>query len=222
LNLIIDIGNTRVKAAVFDGGELVEMGDAAALATRYPVRRTIVSSVRGLPEWLPAGVLVLGAATPVPLKNLYKTPATLGSDRLAAAVGAHTIFPDDDVLIVDLGTALTIDLVTRGGEFTGGNISPGLSMRLRMLHECTASLPLVEAPVGDIPLMGASTGEAIAAGVVNGMVHEIEGYVRRLPAARIIFTGGDAKYFAERTKSTTFVHDDLILWGLNRILEYNE
>jgi type III pantothenate kinase len=222
MNLIIDIGNTRAKAAVFDRGVLVEAGDAAALMAKYPVGRAIVSSVRGVPQWVPEGALVLDAATPIPLKNLYRTPATLGADRLAAAVGAHTIFPDDDVLVVDFGTALTVDLVTREGEFAGGNISPGMSMRLRALHEQTASLPLVEPPQGDIPLLGTTTAEAIGAGVVSGMLHEVEGYARRFPDAKIIFTGGDAKFFAERTKSTTFVHEELVLKGLNRILEYNE
>ncbi len=226
MNLIIDIGNTLVKAAVFDGGRLVETGDVAALAAKYRIERTIVASVRGdadaVAKGLPGRVMVFGPNTPVPLKNLYRTPATLGADRLAAAVGAYTIFPCEDVLIMDFGTAITIDLVTHEGEFAGGNISPGLGMRLRALHEYTASLPLVVPPEGTVSLTGTTTEEAISAGAVNGILHEIEGYARRMTGAKIIFTGGDAKFFAERTKSTIFVECDLVLCGLNRILEYNE
>ncbi len=223
MNLIIDIGNTRTKAAVFDRERLVETGSVETLMARHHIERTIVASVRGgVPEGLPGRVLVFGADTPIPLANHYRTPATLGADRLAAAVEAHALYPADDVLVADIGTAITIDLVTRNGEFAGGNISPGPEMRLSALHEFTASLPLVGLPAGNVPILGKTTGEAISAGVMNGILHEIEGYARQWPQAKIIFTGGGAKYFAERTKSTTFVHEDLVLCGLNRILEYNE
>lgn len=208
---------------MFEGGKIVETGSVEELAARYPIERTIVAAVGGkVPNELPGRILAFGPETPIPLKNLYRTPETLGADRLAAAVEAHARYPEDDILIADFGTALTIDLVTRAGEFAGGNISPGLRMRLKALHEFTASLPLVEPPAGDIQQIGTTTKEAIAAGAVNGILHEVEGYARLYPQAKIIFTGGDAKYFAKRTKSTTFVHDELVLCGLNRILEYNE
>lgn len=229
MNLVVDIGNTRVKAAVFDEGRLVEVGDMDVLLAKYPVDRAIVSSVRGatknVAEMLRGrGVkcLTLGADTPLPIANLYRTPSTLGPDRIAAAVGANALYPGENLLVVDLGTAITFDMVTAAGEFAGGNISPGADMRFRALHEQTAGLPLVDELDDPSALFGTTTAEAIAAGVVNGILFEIEGYAARSGAQRIIFTGGRGKLFAERTKSTIFVERDLVLFGLNRILEYNE
>lgn len=152
----------------------------------------------------------------------------MGRDRLAAAVGANAIYPENDVLIFDFGTAITIDIVTKEGEFLGGNISPGVQSRFRALHDYTARLPLLSMP-GDpgvaIPLVADSTDDAITSGVINGIQFEIEGYIEQLSAShdslKIIFTGGDGIFFAKRLKNTIFATYDLVVHGLNRILEYN-
>ncbi len=210
MNIIIDIGHTRTKAAIFDDkGQIIARGTEQELQEKYP-RARVFSSTN------------IGEHTRLPIKNCYSPPSTLGADRIAAAVGAHARFPNEDVLIVDLGTAITIDMVTSNGEFLGGNISPGAAMRFRALHEGTKTLPLCELGEGHISPLGNSTHKAIVAGVVNGIVHEIEGYMRKIPQAKIIFTGGDAKFFAERMKSVIFVDCELVLYGLNRIAEYNE
>ncbi len=240
MNLVIDIGNTRAKAAVFDGEKIVETVQAEAFTTedaerllaKYPaVDRAIVSSVRGGEEALIEvlrgrlkRVVHFDADTPVPIRNAYATPATLGRDRLAAAVGAAAIFPDEDVLVVDLGTAITLDLVTADGIFRGGNISPGAAMRFSALHEYTAKLPLrkLTEPAG---LLGTSTAEAIENGVAGGIICEVEGTAEKLygiyPSLRILFTGGDAHFFEKRVKFPIFASLDLVLTGLNKILEYN-
>ncbi|MCD8073209.1 MAG: type III pantothenate kinase, partial [Alistipes sp.] len=152
------------------------------------------------------------------------TPQTLGCDRLAGAVGAAAIYPGQNILIADLGTAITFDVVTAAGEFLGGNISPGAAMRLRALHEYTGRLPLVgqEGPTEEI---ATSSQSAVRSGVVGGIVYEIEGYIARLgeryDPLKIIFTGGDSDFFAKRVKNAIFATYDLVVYGLNRILEYN-
>ncbi|MCC8035757.1 MAG: type III pantothenate kinase, partial [Rikenellaceae bacterium] len=165
-----------------------------------------------------------GPEVPVPLKNLYRTPLTLGCDRMAAAVGASAVYPASNILIADLGTAITFDVVTAAGEFLGGNISPGAAMRLRALHRYTGRLPLV-GQAGATEEIASSTDTALRSGVVNGIVYEIEGYISRLAGRydplKIIFTGGDSDFFAKRVKNAIFATYDLVVYGLNRILEYN-
>ena len=239
MNLIVDIGNSLVKIAVFDGGRLV-----AQQSTKYlqpsvfeellagrRAERAIVESTRGdadeiveLVRGYADRVLEFTPQTPVPIGNAYRTPETLGRDRLAAAVGATVLYPGRNVLIVDFGTAVTIDLVTADGTFRGGCISPGMRMRFRALHDYTARLPLCSATELD-GLQGLSTDEAIRLGVMNSLTFEIEGYVTRMREKIddlcVIFTGGDAKYFAKRIKNTIFANRNLVFCGLDRILEYN-
>lgn len=240
MNLIVDIGNTRVKLAVTRDGEIVEEAAAETLASTridallsaWPgVERAIVCSTRGdgaaaaeLVRRRVAQTIEFTAATPVPIGVAYATPATLGRDRLAAAVGAATLFPGRNVLVADFGTALTVDLVTADGTFRGGAISPGMRTRFRALHDYTASLPLV-GPTDDGRLSGDTTESAVALGVMNGMTFEIEGYIREMSEIFgdlcVIFTGGDAKHFVKRIKNTIFANWNLVVCGLDRILEYN-
>lgn len=239
MNLIVDIGNTRVKLAVMDRGAVVAQRTAerlhpsmfAELLDAWPdADRAIVSSSRGpaeAAEWLRPRMeylLEFDANTPVPIGNVYATPETLGRDRLAAAVGAATLLPGRNVLIVDFGTAITIDLLTADGVYRGGSISPGANTRFRALHDYTASLPLCE-PCDVSETVGATTRAAIESGVMNGIAFEIEGHLRemerRFGDLCTIFTGGDAKYFAKRIKNTIFADCNLVFCGLNRILEYN-
>ncbi len=195
------------------------------------VAGAIVSSTRGDAASVAAAlrsrvprVVVFTSATPVPIRNAYATPGTLGCDRLAAAVGAAALFPGRDALVVDLGTAVTFDLVTADATFRGGCISPGLALRFKALHEHTARLPLCWASDGEC-LVGTSTRDAVTHGVVNSLTFEIEGYIARMealyPGLCVIFTGGDANFFAKRIKNTIFANCNPVLRGLERILEYD-
>ncbi len=163
--------------------------------------------------------------TPIPLVNRYRTPDTLGYDRIAAAVGAYTIYPKKNVLVIDAGTAITFDLVTAGGEYLGGNISPGMAIRFKSLNKYTNRLPFLERPDEKPPLLGSSTKEAIQSGIVNGILFEIDGFIGAMtqchPDLQVVLTGGDAKYFEGKLKSSIFVDLNLNLIGLNRILEHN-
>lgn len=239
MNLIVDMGNTLTKIAVIDdNNEVLQEWRSDGLSEaffaeavhRYSPKGAIVSSTRGdedivcsMLEGRVGRVLRLGPDTPVPIGIDYATPHTLGPDRVALAVGAVEMFGRGDMLIVDFGTAITVDLV-QGGVFRGGNISPGVDMRFRALHGQTARLPLCS---GDdvSEHLGKSTVSAIEQGVMRGIFYEIEGYVRyfrgKNSEIRIIFSGGDAKRFVNRIKNTIFASCNMMYVGLNRILEYN-
>jgi type III pantothenate kinase len=232
-NLAVDIGNTSVKAAVFDGGRIVERltgeewkvtggeWDGAIVASTRSGATEIEEEIRRKARFF----IRLDYATPIPIKNSYGTPRTLGADRLAAAVGAHTVLPGRTVLVVDFGTAITFDMVTAAGEYLGGNISPGAGARFRALNEFTGALPLLSlsGATGDFP--AGNTKNAIENGVVAGIVAETEYYINlareKFGATETIFTGGDAEYFAERVKFPIFASSDLVFQGLNAILEHN-
>lgn len=240
MNLTIDIGNTLIKMAVFDRGEIVEKllveecGPElldALLARRPAVDRAIVASTGGAAAPLvrmlrERGVrcLEFTQATPVPIRNAYGTPATLGADRLAAAVGASLVAAGRDALVVDFGTAITVDYVSGDGTYRGGVISPGMRMRFEALHRFTARLPLC-GPTDEERLYGTTTASCIEQGVMNGVAFEIEGYIERFRRENadicIIFTGGAAKNFAKRIKNAIFANRELVFLGLNRILEFN-
>lgn len=239
MNLVVDIGNTLLKLAVFDGGRLVAqqcVGELreetfAGLLGGARAARAVVASTRGEAPAIVEAVrrhtdylLEFTPATPVPIGNAYLTPATLGRDRLAAAVGAATLYPRRNALIVDFGTAVTLDFVSADGVFRGGCISPGMAMRFRALHEYTAALPLCDA-TDSAELLGRTTDEAVRLGVMNSLAFEIEGYIARMQDEIedlcVIFTGGDTNFFAKRIKNTIFANCNLVFWGLNRILEYN-
>ena len=160
----------------------------------------------------------------LPIKIGYATPETLGLDRIAAVVGAVMQCPDKAVLIVDAGTCVTYDLLTADGTFAGGNIAPGIRLRLRAMHEHTGKLPLID-DAGETPEIGFSTETAMRAGAVLGVAYEIEGYIARLnkvyPDLFVFLTGGDALKLAAKIKSRIFVDENLVLTGLNRILQEN-
>jgi type III pantothenate kinase len=240
MNLVIDQGNTRCKLALFEqAGEPIretdlpvldqaglqafldgDKPDAAILSTVKHVDQTVIDAVKAR-----VGHFVhFDASTPQPLRIHYTTPETLGLDRLAAAVGAWSLKPAHNLLIIDMGTAITYDLVTADGTYRGGNIAPGLRLRLEALHEKTGSLPKVEP---DVPFeaFGTDTTSAIRAGVMQGIVYELHGYFRDLKTAYpdlfAFLTGGDRFYFAESVKSDIFVCKNLVLTGLNAILNYH-
>jgi type III pantothenate kinase len=202
------------------------------LLKKFPgMEKAVLSSVASvdpaLLDWLKDSFhhfLEINKQTPVPIRNNYRTPGTLGMDRLAAAVGARELFPDRDLLVIDAGTAITLDLIEANGTFSGGNISPGLRSRFRALHEFTQKLPLIEES-DQWPLIGQSTEEAIRAGVINGIIFELDGMIDQLkkkyPNIQPVLTGGDAGFFERRLKNPIFVKFEITLIGLNRILEYN-
>jgi len=243
-NLSIDIGNTAIKLAVINKTRIIFKDthfepitienlkvQISQLFDIFNFAGAIVSSVRNDYE-IVADIFsnfkqfeYLTHQTPVPIKNLYETPDTLGKDRLAAAVGATVLFPNQNVLIFDVGTALTVDFVNFRGEYLGGTISPGIQMRIRALHEFTQKLPLVKPQFETMQLFGTNTISAIEAGVKNGILYETEGYIRRFSEQysdlHVIFTGGDLFFFEKNIKNSIFAEPDLIHIGLNRILEYN-
>ena len=168
--------------------------------------------------------LELDHQTALPIENLYETPETLGKDRLAAAVGANELFRDQNLLVIDAGTAITYDLVSEKNQYFGGNISPGLEMRFKALNQFTGRLPLVDYS-DDYQKFGRNTIEAIRAGVQNGLIYEIEQTIdffnRNYQNLQIIMTGGDSNFFDKKLNYSIFVHFNLTLIGLNRILEHN-
>ena len=239
MNLVVDIGNTLIKVAVVERDEVVYMQqaesieevDLVTLCERFPsLRRAIVAStafptadVAVLLREKGFDVLEMTSLTPVPIGNTYQSPETLGVDRLAAAVAAVEVMGCRDCLVVDFGTAITIDLV-EDGIYRGGNISPGVRTRFRALHDYTGRLPEC-VPTDEKLEYGSTTRQAIEQGVMQGITYEIEGYISHFLAQNVkislIFTGGDAKYFVKRIKNAIFANCELVICGLNRILEYN-
>ncbi len=240
MNLTIDIGNTRAKLTAFRDGQPTDttvtdnqtLSELKDFAMRYPFSHVVVATVTDITsqaqqqiEQLGLPVLWFGPDTPVPLiENTYRTPRTLGADRLAAVVGAVGLKPNQDLLIIDAGTCITYDLVDRHGRYLGGNISPGMYMRLHALHEHTSRLPLVK-PQGSRPPLGYDTETAIRSGVIGGIQHEISGTIRDQrvgrPSLMVYLTGGDCLAFDASTKSIIHTDSFLVARGLNSILEYN-
>ena len=238
MNLIIDQGNSFTKTGIFSGEELVytaifkrlEEKDLESFFELYPVSAAIWSSVAN-PEYGVIGYLkkklekfvLLDENTPLPIENLYKTPETLGKDRIAACVGANYFKPNANLLVIDTGTAVTYDVLNVKNQYVGGNISPGLEMRKKALHTFTQKLPLIEIK-DSAPMLGTTTDEAILAGIVNGLIYEMEGYISSFssvyPDLSVFLTGGDTFYFEKKLKSSIFASQNLLLVGLNRILNF--
>jgi type III pantothenate kinase len=239
MNLVVDIGNTRTKAGWFENGKLVKSARYTGFSLRNldtvlrdaPADAILISSVGEedritfrQPEKAGIPVFFLNVGLQLPIKINYSTPQTLGHDRIAAAAGAWSIFPGSPLLVIDMGTAITIDFVSPEGEYRGGNISPGLSTRFESLHEHTARLPRLQKNSA-FPEFGRDTDSAIEAGVQQGIVFELNGYMEvfgsRYPSCKTLLTGGDADFFADHLKKPIFVFPDLVLTGLNEILTFN-
>ena len=235
--LLADFGNTRMKAAVLEDGVLrhvyggpVLLEQLAGAVKGLNIDGGMWCSVhpldKGVVQWMTGlGMKQLTWTTRVPLSNAYSSPETLGMDRLAAAIGAWSLKPGHDLLVVDAGTAVTYDFVSADGVYHGGNIAPGIELRFKSLHEHTGGLPLVGTK-GDILMFGRDTETAIRSGVMNGIRHELEGYLTEMttmyPSLLVFLTGGDAEFFDIKAKNSTFAVPDLVLRGLARITEYNE
>ena len=239
MNLILEQGNTWLKLALFDSDRMVEsswqadsnLSNILKLVERYQPDKGIMSSVTGENKKLTKMLkrmlsyfLWLDETVSIPVSIEYKTIKTLGKDRIAAVAGADYLQHDKHVLVIDAGTAITYELLEAPGIYRGGNISPGLTTRFRALNRFTKQLPLVQEQV-DVPFIGTDTESAIRAGVVNGIVLEMDGYIDALKTKHrdifVYLTGGHAFYFEKRLKNHIFAEPNLILIGLNRILEYN-
>jgi type III pantothenate kinase len=239
LNLIIEQGNTAVKVAVYERGQVLtssvyeEFGLAELLPffEQYPLENGILSTVAKPDEaWIDCMnerlkyFLFMDSRSELPIAVHYQTPESLGHDRIAAAVGANFLYPGRDILVIDAGTAITYEIIEASGAYVGGNISPGMTTRFRALHQFTEKLPLVKEQ-DLVPSVGTSTETAILAGVVNGIAYEMDGCIdelrRKYPDVFVFLTGGHSFYFERRLKNSTFAAINLVLVGLNRILEYN-
>ena len=239
MNLCIDQGNSSTKVGIFDQNELIysfsyeQFGkvELSVLLSDFPIISCIISSVisdnKELIGELKNQVEVfieLSHTTAIPIENSYLTPETLGKDRLAAVIGAACLKPGHDILVIDAGTAITYDFIDSTRRYLGGNIAPGLNLRLRSLHEFTHKLPIVE-PKVDSPFIGNSTESAMLSGALYGIVFEIDGYIDALkikyPQLSTFLTGGSTFYFDTKLKNAIFAERNLVLIGLNRILLYN-
>lgn len=240
MNLVIDIGNTLQKYAVFDGKKIKHQGVTESsdffseenfFSDNKGIEKAIVSSVCAIPESLLSGIKsfchlhILNTKTRLPFKNLYKTPETLGNDRIAGLAGAHSLHPGKNVLIIDAGTCITIDFLHANGEYSGGAISPGMTMKLKALHTFTGKLPLVTLREFNDD-SGYDTETSILAGILNGSIAEtdkaIDRYKEKYPELIVLLCGGDVSFLAKRLKNSIFAVPDLVLLGLNELLECNE
>lgn len=242
VNVVFDSGNTKLKLAIFENNSMV-FSQSFLYTDELPKqlekvlkdckkdKNAILSTVKDLPEKISEIIqknvkklLVLDSQTPIPIKNTYETPETLGKDRLAGIIGANQIYSHSNVLVIDAGTAITFDLINEYDEYIGGTISPGLNMRFKALHDYTDKLPLLT-PDFKPHYIGKSTRESILSGVQNGIIYEINEYLRiselNYANLKVILTGGDAFYFDNKFKKSIFAEPNLVLIGLNRILNYN-
>jgi type III pantothenate kinase len=238
LDLVLDVGNTRTKAAFFGDKGIVDrahlpQGDLEALdewIAGRPMRSAVIGSVaardRALVDHLRRScpVFEIGGDTPTPLRNAYTTPLSLGVDRLANAVAAALRFPDRPVLAIDAGTCITYDVVDADGSYVGGAISPGMLMRAKAMHAYSARLPL-SVPLEQVPVFGTDTSSSLSVGIHHGIVGEIRGFIEHFgyhrPHLAVVLTGGDALRFVRALKSGIFAHPLLTLEGLHAIHVFN-
>ena len=237
MKLIIDIGNTVVKIALFKGKQLQNttiidectLQNILGFVNNHDISGTIISSVKDINSNIKKLIhhfdaLFLDFNTLLPIIIDYKTPNTLGKDRIAAVVGASILFPKQDVLVFDAGTCLTIDFITKERVYKGGRISPGIAMRYRALHQLTNQLPLCSFSSERI-LMGYDTESSIISGVQQGILAEVREiinvYKKENKETIITVTGGDCFFFEKELKNSIFVNSFLVMEGLNEILDYN-
>jgi len=247
MRLIIDFGNTLCKVAFYENDEELNLHSFSNITlemlqthiNKYinlqpvpgKITHCIVSSVINYPAEIKAYLqttyqfIELSSNTPLPISIKYETPNTLGNDRIAAVVGGKSLFPDQDLLIVDAGTCITFDFLNKNGDYLGGAITPGIKLRFKSLNNYTDKLPLIMHFGKDVKLIGNSTEGSIKSGVINGVKAEVNGiienYREEYPEIKIIFTGGDINYFDTTPKNNIFAVANLVLKGLNTILNYN-
>ena len=237
--LAIDVGNTRIKAAVFEGDTLLEPFVFQKIALEKNIQNIlekykntshlVVASVSDVEKQAFIGfeeavkIHFVSHKDAFPFNNCYETPNTLGIDRMVLAAGATLQYPKQNRLVIDAGTCVTFDFIDENDNYLGGAISTGLRLRYEALHNFTAKLPLLtlEKPKHFI---GKSTSESIHSGVVNGLVYEIDGFIEDFKAQNskfiIILTGGDSEFLAKRLKNTIFANSNFLLESLNQMYQY--
>jgi type III pantothenate kinase len=239
MDTAIDVGNTAVKTGFFEKGSLLESFSfptfpLSNLYTKLEGRfldNCILSSVVRIPEHVLSYLKIksklfinLDHKTPLPIRLSYNNAGTLGSDRIALAVAAGALYPERDVLVIGMGSCITYNIISKEAEFLGGAISPGLQMRFRAMNAFTSGLPLAEA-TEETELAAKDTEAALASGVVNGIIFETEGFVRKLKETykqlAVIISGGDSRYFAERISFEADLQPEMALSGLQKILDFN-
>lgn len=240
MKLVIDIGNTFTKLALFEQDEIIKIyrfkqfgiEELYEIESDYSnIKSVIVSQVNKFPKALKNYLyknyhfIVLSAETPIPIINKYKTPETLGNDRIAAVVAGAKLYPNQNVLIIDAGSCITFDFINYKNEYLGGSISPGIEIRFKAMNSFTQNLPLIENKKIDY-LIGSTTEESILSGVLNGILNEIDGiislYKGNYENLTIILSGGDYIYFDKRLKNNIFALPNIVLLGLNVILDFND
>lgn len=240
MNLVIDIGNTATKLAIFESDELIEKRQVKSLdaeklkkiLSEYgQIKNSIICSVTHHPIEIEeilidkSNFINFSFETRIPIKNSYLTPQTLGKDRLAAAIGANEIFPNQNVLCIDVGTCIKYDFLNAENEYLGGAISPGIVMRFKSLKQFTDKLPLITFSNDETKLIGRNTEESIRSGVQLGVIAEInytiENYHSIFSELRIVLTGGGSSELQKHLKKDIFASPNLILKGLNKVLTIN-
>jgi type III pantothenate kinase len=240
MNLVVDIGNTSTKLGIFQKNELVQRhvlqkftpSEIQKILKDHPALKFALVSNVGIhgKEWYNflssrLNCKYLHIDLPLPIQLNYKTPETLGTDRIAAAAGAACIYPKQDVLIIDAGTCIKYDFIDSKAIFHGGAIAPGLLMRLKALKDYTAKLPQIEVDLNYHELTGKSTRESMLSGTQIAIVNEINGFIDAYTAQythlKCVISGGDSEYLAKAVKKSIFANPNLVLFGLNHILEYN-
>ncbi len=240
MNLVIDVGNTIVKTAVFFENTIVYQNFSEnfsldilnSIALQFPdIKASIVCTVKEphpeLIEFLCThyNTILFDHNTKTPINNRYKSPETLGKDRLAAVIGASVLHKNKNCLIIDAGTCITYDFIDEKKNYSGGAISPGIQMRFKALHNFTDKLPLVKFKEFN-QMIGETTEQSILSGVVNGIIAEVSSWIsffeKKHPGLIVIVCGGDTDFFADRLKSSIFAYPNLVLDGLNEIINYNE
>ena len=235
-NIVIDQGNYSFKIGVFEARELMDVVEyrrrkdvlafVQALSPQYVLLSSVVRKNKKLMKAMAEStkVMRLTSKTPLPFKNLYASPKTLGPDRIAAIAAASEMFQNENCLVVDAGTCITYDFLDNKNVYQGGAISPGISMRFQALNHYTSRLPLVE-KINNPDLIGNTTQSCIESGVVNGVLAEVEGIIEKYEAGygniKVVLCGGDVNFFESNLKGHIFAVANFVLLGLNRILLYN-
>jgi len=242
LNLVIDIGNTFTKVAVFDNDAMLKVEqyqqagatNISSFISNYKIGRVIISSVKTDKQpWQTLledkyTVTYFNSSIAAGINNNYKTPNTLGADRLAAVIGAHELYPGTTNVVISGGTCITYDFIDAGANYFGGSISPGLNMRYKAVNHYTAALPLLQADKNFTAAYGDDTASAITSGVQNGIKYELEGfineYIKTATGYNIILSGGDSIFFDTLLKNSIFapyikIEPYLVLKGLNAAIQ---
>lgn len=239
MNLIIDVGNTRVKSAVFNKGEMIHseifshesiVHKIIEISKNFNCTNAIISSVSVLKKNQISQIkerlnlIILNSNTKIPFNNKYNTPKTLGADRIALAAAAVSHYPNKNVLVIDAGTCITYDFVNDKGDYCGGAISPGISMRYKSLNHYTGGLPLLSQEFKN-EIIGKDTNSSIHIGVVKGVINEIDSFIndyrKKNKDLTVVLTGGDVNFLNNRLKNGIFANPNFLLEGLNKILTYN-